>query len=482
MSDLGTRLRAYVDDLVETLPDLDSTLDAAINWAHGADVRPVPGVEPRRRLGGPRLALGALLVALAVGALSWVLLSTHETRATGTNGPWTRVSDPAVVFSTEPFVEEQPSSDGSSVLHGSSGIVLAAVAVSPDTVVAVGHEQIGLHEIGAIWYSEDRGRSWKRVSDDPLLFGGVDQPVGDVIPTGVSVTDVAFGHGRFVAAGVTQGSEATFWYSDDGASWSLADTTDGQVPEGRLAQVHVVAGDSGFVAAGTLSGQDPRTEVWLSADGTQWTVVPNAIPAVFITLDVSVVDETIVVSGALWSSSGTTTPEMWMSTDGASWAPVDPPFSPTPPSHWSQIVVTVVATDHGVVAIGGESGDPRQGSDLIVWLSSDMTSWERTDSVDLTAHGTWAPFAAGYSPQTGLVVFGTDNPTDTRVFASAAWISTDMLRWKWDPALVDGVVLDVARLDGSLIAIGAIPAIGSDDADSGAVWLSVREDTSPGAG
>lgn len=497
-------------------PQLLANLRAALRHLDGQapEPPPLPGLTPRlaRPLRSyPAFRVGlAFAVAALVGLPLWWLRSDDDavgpdpsntsdasstslptTTITGASsstvatipgpdaGPveFVRLSDPTGVFVASDLIESIPSQNGDT-LTGTSWVVVAALADSPEGLVAVGHEQIGLRSVAAVWTSSDGGITWERVPSDPAVFGGIDHPIGNVVPTGLSMTTVAYGQGRFVALGfdtTTTAMNPVAWFSDDGLAWTRVSAASGPRPgAGDTSVSGVVALAGGFVGVGVdSSGRgSPTTVVWTSADGATWNSVNGTFPGNGdgVVADLGVVAGSIVAIGF---SPEAGTPAAWVSDDGVVWAAaeiVDTNGITTRGTEMRRLAVTPT----GAIAIGFTPSSPSGsgGSDLAVWITTDGSTWHRWGPSNLWDERVKVPGPVVAGP-TGLVAIVS---VEVEVFADyepgvLVWTSADGATWDEWPASFLGRINDLAVVSGRYVAVGSAPReSGGDISEGGVVW------------
>lgn len=180
-----------------------------------------------------------------------------------------------------------------------------AVTVGPNRVVLAGAafsvRQPSNRDDGAIWWSDD-GISWTRADTAGADLGGAgDQELR---------TAAAIGHG-FLVAGSTAAA-ASIWSSPDGRQWRRALPLPGGTAgtKGPVATVTALAtGDSGQEWAGGIVNGSAR--LWASGDGHRWVAVPlprtlaEAGPAQVVTLATSADQLLVAVQGSRGSVATT---------------------------------------------------------------------------------------------------------------------------------------------------------------------------------
>jgi hypothetical protein len=275
--------------------------------------------------------------------------------------------------------------------HGDRSIM--SITTGGPGLVAVGYT-FDTPDVGgfsaAVWTSED-GISWSKTLYSEAAFGSItSEPRPGAGNT--MMRDVTEGGPGLVAVGSDAWSAAV-WTSSDGITWSrVPDDPEvfgyGRTGESSWRMSQVVAGESGFVAVGSV--------VWTSPDGLNWSVRPDApdIRAVAATKSgfVGVGSEETIEDACDVEARGDCTAAVWTSSDGITWNRVpnnDAVFGGGPDKQWVSDVTTV---GDQVVAVGTS-----------VWASPDGLTWSRIYTPELRAH----MYAVAAGPS-NLVVVGGD--------------------------------------------------------------------------
>jgi hypothetical protein len=209
-----------------------------------------------------------------------------------------------------------------------------------------------------VWYSDDLGHSWTEVDDGSFEtgYGGMMDVAwtGDGFigvgngfwfsPDGASwtlmideeppvlVRSLARGDDRWVAVGDGRGaSAASIWESADGRRWDLAYTDSGVGEDPIAGALAVAPSRSGFVAVGFAGSVrwDRVPAAWRSEKGTPWQPLPS-IPWDETTRwlyepleDLARVGDWLFAVGNSWDRAGTGRPFLLASNDdGATWTRV----------------------------------------------------------------------------------------------------------------------------------------------------------------
>jgi hypothetical protein len=292
-----------------------------------------------------------------------------------------------------------------SALGGDQIQVMWSVASNGSHVAAVGW-QGPLGEADAVAWLSMEGILWNRLPDDPNVFGGPDDQI---------MRSVASAGHSFIAVGwdgPTGATSAAVWTSESGWIWSRIANTDEVFgdfdDQGMYA---VTAGGPGFVAVGwDGSNGDLDAAVWTSPNGSDWTRVEHD-EGVFGGADdqgmyaVTAGGPGLVAVG--WDGpSDNTNAAVWTSVDGLTWARVGRDED-TFGGAGSQAMYAVTAGGPGLVAVGDEQIEG--GSDAVVWVSTDGTSWARlpADEGPFAGDGNQSMYGV-VSTGSGLIAVGND--------------------------------------------------------------------------
>lgn len=241
---------------------------------------------------------------------------------------------------------------------------IRGLAIWGSGVVAVGWDNSGGENNGAIWTSSN-GRDWVRASDPHnALAGDGSQRVHDVVAAGPGL----------VAVGDTNldGWDAEIWVSTDGEIWDRVDNNQAGLSGAgdQLANV-VRAGEQGLVAAGFDSGGGTGRDaaVWISSDGMTWTQVGDR--EVFGGPNNQEIHALDAV-GSGWVAAGWTFLEaedrdaaIWGSEDGTTWSRIDDGEAGLGGTG-SQQVESVTAAGATIIAVG--AGDTQGTQQAVVWV------------------------------------------------------------------------------------------------------------------
>jgi hypothetical protein len=235
---------------------------------------------------------------------------------------------------------------------------------------------------------------WTRWPVDSEIFRG-----GEVGRGGENVGDVVDTDFGIVAGG------SALWVSEDGIIWDRVDGLPDQMWVGALA-----ANDQGVVAVGQ-QGALGEASVWFSPDGIEWT--RSVPPGDHGVIDVVATDTGFVAVGDGGYDDVHILGGILTSPDGVTWTQV--PYDPA--LFEDAIPDAIVATDHGLVAVGWHTGvgsyDP---TGFPVWTSPDETTW--TKHVVEHDHGVGLSDLTVGTP--GLLAAGE----------STVWFSPDGVAWQ----------------------------------------------------
>jgi predicted Ser/Thr protein kinase len=224
----------------------------------------------------------------------------------------------------------------------------------------------------------------------PVVFTSADginwQPAGGNIQqdlAGVAAVATASGpsgyliDGKLVAAGGV--CVADDWFSTDLTSWTRAHTATQSTGSSQV--LAVAAGPHGFVTAGSHNG---RPAVWITSNGTLWTIDVLPVPtgaSAGVLQEVAINGNSVVALGQQTTASGTL-PLAELSTDGGrTWQQVQ--FVSAGPN----TTVTALTAGPGGFTAAGQFGSAGQLG-AAIWRSPDGTSWTQLAIGGLTGGGT----------------------------------------------------------------------------------------------
>ena len=229
------------------------------------------------------------------------------------------------------------------------------------------------------------------------------------------------------------------------------------------AVVDVARGGPGFVA---LANDGLQGSVILtSEDGRAWTLVPQPEWQTMALVELVEFDGHLLAVGRDATDIENEVGVVWTSADGAAWTRAE-----GGPDLIGAQLIDVIATDDGLVAVGGYPGRDAGAT----FTSDDGEVWTLTTTPGVFERSfTWAVTAGG----PGFVAVGWMRNDDPGVgFDPAFWTSTDGVAWTLAPT-PDGApgaqVRDVIAVDGRLLAVGDLLEAGQAFAwtsDDGVSW------------
>jgi len=338
-----------------------------------------------------------------------VVETTATTVAETTSTTTTTLPPPPVIgFDAAVIVEERPplgffgGGTGditgmeieASVAFGDRIVVLGSIDEAGPWVNMGGFETRSHYTDTAAW-SADEGvwGSWPapprqghldEVAHAGIAFGDGLVAVGSSRESGQTFTEV-----DGVNIPVTDPWRATFWFSEDGRTWSFTEDAD---PAGyELEARDITAGGPGLVAVGSSSLYDfPMMDIdgaiWVSGEPGVWTRLadPDGIFSGPGFQDIAAVVEfggDLYAFGQYSSSMGGLNSNdfmVWRSTDGLAWEAL--PASDGVAGRGRNIPEAAVATDDGIVVVGWAT--PIDDSEPAIWFSPDGEAWESIEGLE----------------------------------------------------------------------------------------------------
>jgi len=217
-----------------------------------------------------------------------VYMIDSELNLTGASEP------PATADSPYPNVQFTPSDNGFVAIvtdMGTGSISVWVTATGQEWTLLT--EKLALDNVGAIWSLQGHNGQYFVVGEGAEL----------------RCTDTTLGD--------ECGFWLTVWDSPDGQEWHELRTTDG----GLVTTSQIASGPLGLAAFGTRSPTGSASAVYVSADGSEWEEVEHL--ALMNTADTSwwdsapaVGNDTIVLTGIIYSQSVTLDPDIYEGSDG----------------------------------------------------------------------------------------------------------------------------------------------------------------------
>ncbi len=302
--------------------------------------------SPARRR---RTALGALV---ALGLVAAACSGSSEAGPDDTSPTFARAHGSSLAL-TDPVASV-------------SDLVAPAAEGDSWTVVGSIFDPEATASVAAVWTSDD-ARGWESTSVDPAESG-----TGESMSAAIHTDDGMIAVGQ---AGDGAEADAVIWRQTDG-EWRQ-DRPEAMAGDHEQWAFDVVASETGLlVAGGENVWGEVRPRLWFSADGETWTGVEGGAGGPLdATGEESVRDIVAIGSGFVAVGSRTLDNEqdgvVWYSPDGESWEQVD---APSLAGNGRQELLTVAATDAGLVAGGYTDGAGGQGVP-VVWRSADGIEW-----------------------------------------------------------------------------------------------------------
>ncbi|HEX6420854.1 MAG TPA: sialidase family protein [Acidimicrobiales bacterium] len=276
-------------------------------------------------------------------------------------------------------------------------------------------------------------------------------------------------------------SVASVWTAEDARHWEREAVDPARVgtDERMVSAVHV---DGGLLAVGQVgSGDHGDAAIWRLRDGDWAQDRPEVMGGDHEqwAFAAATGEGGTLVAGAE-NAWGEVRPRLWLSTDGETWRAVDGGAGGPLDATGTEVVRAVTALGEGFVAVG--SRDVENEQDGVVWYSPDGETWEEVEAPELGGAGRQELLSV-VATEAGLVAGGFSAHGDTGQGAPYIWRSPDARTWaraneplpmtdRRHGASDLAVRSLTARADGALTAAG-----GSDwrprvwaSGDGGATW------------
>jgi hypothetical protein len=431
-------------------------------------VQPMALVDSSSRV-SRRFVLRAGVGAAAAATLGGLVLIKNRpaNKRPPTSPPqvsWQVVPDPDGVFKALPF-QQRADNDIFVNVVGIRDVVWTSYGI-----FAVGGEERSDWNVAAIWRSDD-GTAWTRVTHDNQEFGQFhDESV--VVDGGFSMNAIAESEGvlaavgdqftvRQVANGIESQSQATFWISQDGETWSR-----GRFAVTKASPIDVAGGRNGFLAVGSINvNKDVTTGVaWYSPDGVNWSErsLPPSSGTRFGgqgTFAVAAIGDSFVVVGV---DDGRAT--AWVTTDGRTWETAKMPDNIIDDPKISA-AIDIAVSNGRLVVLGSVFSFPYTGpgwnqngfippdgeSKLTAWYSDDGRKWTRSDLRDRRSNNAIDLQGLAGGPN-GFVAVA--RLIDENGFTNVTLTSGDGITWEISSSSLEGPRTAVTATPDGWIAVG----------------------------
>jgi hypothetical protein len=219
--------------------------------------------------------------------------------------------------------------------------------------------------------------------------------------------------------------------STDGLHWTAGRALDVKGLKDVVNITAVLEGPSGLLAVGqygrmACGGPGTVDALWTSTDGTTWA--PVQPPATFASASVY----TVEAGSTGYIASGTlkdgVTQAVWLSGDGRSWRQV-----PLPKATFGKVVVDG-ATDFaaGYVVSGAVLGDEGCGGSRLLtpslWWSANGTTWSRSKLAG-AAPASDATMTVSRISDHVLMAIASEWNSNTQAMTQVVWVTTDGRTW-----------------------------------------------------
>lgn len=316
-------------------------------------------------------------------------------------------------------------------------------------------------------------QGWDTTGADPSVFGTV------------TITDAVVVGGRIIAVGCAVTADAEeelpIWTSLDAASWhratgveeesfpayclehvtatplgvfavgsSLLRSTDGQVWDpvelpanhalGHAAAVFPTSEGITVLLQHAAEAESTIATLLTTTDVTTWAEGPAQSATLFDSSavgDVLVSGEGLIAVGSSPGGEFVPTAAVWTSPDGFTWHLV----TPRDPGFTDAYMNTIIETDNGYFAVGG---NPFDTGLMAAWASPDGTDWTRLPPPDEQTDPSVAHKEASALSEIDGTVYAAGTDFDARRSdeeVAALWESTDGITWeRVDPETLPGLI------------------------------------------
>jgi hypothetical protein len=359
--------------------------------------------------------LAVLLTACDSSGTEAPTTSVKEETTTSASSPetTTTTTPPSTSTTTVPLPEpiegwQPPGSDPD--VFGS--VTITDADISDGTIIAVGCPKGGEPGFPA-WVSEDAVS--RERANGPTK--SADSPVGCLSDVIVSPLGI-FAHG------------STLLRSTDGRSWEAVEfLTEEGYSRGYVDAVFPTSNRLTVLLQLGAEAESTIASLFTTTEGATWEEVPAGSADLFDSsgvADVLATDNGLIAVGASPWGEFVPTAAAWASPDGIEWRLVTPQGE----GFVDAYMHTIVETGHGYIAVGGSPF----GTDLMAgWISADGANWSRLPSPtgDVAAEHGYMEAYAITDINTGLYAAGLDFDAGRSLKEiPALWVSSDGSSWE----------------------------------------------------
>ena len=407
----------------------------------GLSVPPFDDLERQRRIRSTRIAVATFGAVAVVAGVAMLL-------------PWSaglpvaeeRSTAPASVTTTTVVIDHPVALTSVELIAGQW--TSHKLATDPRAVIGVGSisyvESKGFYIAGTYWAPEI-------TSYQPRLWRSTDGAGWGVVPG-----SAMFGESRVIGDehGMVAWGEGFVWVSQDGTGWTVSAEIGALLPrDGMVLESGEFILYGGGAEDFDTGSTGEETDVLVSADGITWDIIPAPVAfSAMVQLD----------SGQLVATGGQASePMTWTSTDGRVWTLLSEDHSIS--QGQGAVVNTMVAAGPGLIA-GGTNLD----GEATFWVSADGRTFQQTASFppngpidswpDMAGPPSVQAIAVGQEWMVAVGDYGWGGDQGRGIGGGAIWISQDGIDWEPVPLnLIDrrGTGLgDVAYGGSTFVAIG----------------------------